>query len=179
MPWGTHENKHCLSETIPVRSQVFKSEVTCRAPWLPAPLPWPPLLCLHFLRSFSVYSGFIGQSAKLGGGHAEVVRELRILLHPRVDSPTHGTYSLVSKVTMIKIGRRFIPPTQLLLHMKLYRTVVNSVPTWAGEKERCTSVCDVTCANDGVNWRFCVSARPSFGRTRFLAAGFCLGKDIV
>lgn len=38
-------------------------------------------------------------------------------------------YSLVSKVTMMRMGRRFIPPTQLELHMKLYRIVVYSVPT--------------------------------------------------
>lgn len=38
-------------------------------------------------------------------------------------------YSLVSRVTMMRIGRLFIPPTQLELHMKLYRMVVNSVPT--------------------------------------------------
>lgn len=44
------------------------------------------------------------------------------------------TYSLVSSVTMMRIGRRFIPPTQLLLHMKLYKTVVNSVPTWMRQK---------------------------------------------
>ena len=40
-------------------------------------------------------------------------------------------YSLVSKVTMMRIGRLFIPPTQLELHIKLYKIVVNSVPTWA------------------------------------------------
>lgn len=40
------------------------------------------------------------------------------------------TYSLVSKVMIIRMGLLFIPPTQLLLHMKLYRMVVNSVPTW-------------------------------------------------
>lgn len=39
------------------------------------------------------------------------------------------TYSLVSKVMMMRMGLLFIPPTQLLLHMKLYRMVVNSVPT--------------------------------------------------
>lgn len=135
-------------KTNTVYQKQFQSDVKYSGlKWLAWPLgsppllPWPTLLCLHFLRSFSVYSGFIGQSAKGGGRHAEVVRELRILLHCQVDSPTHRTYSLVSKVTMIKIGRRFIPPTQLLLHMKLYRTVVNSVPTWAGEKERCTSTC--------------------------------------
>lgn len=44
------------------------------------------------------------------------------------------TYSLVSSVTMMRIGRRFIPPTQLLLHMKLYKTVVNSVPTWMRQR---------------------------------------------
>lgn len=31
---------------------------------------------------------------------------------------------------MMRIGRLFIPPTQLELHMKLYKIVVNSVPTW-------------------------------------------------
>lgn len=40
------------------------------------------------------------------------------------------TYSLVSKVMMMRMGLLFMPPTQLLLHMKLYRIVVNSVPTW-------------------------------------------------
>lgn len=30
---------------------------------------------------------------------------------------------------MTRMGLRFMPPTQLLLHMKLYRMVVNSVPT--------------------------------------------------
>lgn len=40
------------------------------------------------------------------------------------------TYSLVSKVMMMRMGLLFMPPTQLLLHMKLYRMVVNSVPTW-------------------------------------------------
>lgn len=39
------------------------------------------------------------------------------------------SYSLVSRVTMMRMGRRFIPPTQLELHMKLYSIVVNSVPT--------------------------------------------------
>lgn len=39
------------------------------------------------------------------------------------------TYSLVSKVMMMRMGLLFMPPTQLLLHMKLYRMVVNSVPT--------------------------------------------------
>lgn len=46
------------------------------------------------------------------------------------------TYSLVSRVTMMRIGRRFIPPTQLELHMKLYKMVVNSVPTWGGDGHR-------------------------------------------
>lgn len=41
----------------------------------------------------------------------------------------NSLYSLVSKVTMMRIGRLFIPPTQLELHMKLYKMVVNSVPT--------------------------------------------------
>lgn len=39
------------------------------------------------------------------------------------------SHSLVSKVTMMRMGRLFIPPTQLELHMKLYKIVVNSVPT--------------------------------------------------
>lgn len=39
------------------------------------------------------------------------------------------THSRVSRVMMMRMGRRFMPPTQLLLHMKLYRMVVNSVPT--------------------------------------------------
>lgn len=30
----------------------------------------------------------------------------------------------------MRMGRRFMPPTQLLLHMKLYKMVVNSVPTY-------------------------------------------------
>lgn len=30
---------------------------------------------------------------------------------------------------MTRMGLRFMPPTQLLLHMKLYKMVVNSVPT--------------------------------------------------
>lgn len=38
---------------------------------------------------------------------------------------------------MTRMGLRFMPPTQLLLHMKLYRMVVNSVPTCArGGRER-------------------------------------------
>lgn len=52
-------------------------------------------------------------------------------------SPTphaRQTHSRVSRVMMMRMGRRFMPPTQLLLHMKLYRMVVNSVPTctWGG-----------------------------------------------
>lgn len=39
------------------------------------------------------------------------------------------THSLVSRVMMMRMGLLFMPPTQLLLHMKLYRMVVNSVPT--------------------------------------------------
>lgn len=31
---------------------------------------------------------------------------------------------------MMRMGLLFMPPTQLLLHIKLYRMVVNSVPTW-------------------------------------------------
>lgn len=46
------------------------------------------------------------------------------------DDEDDGSYSLVSRVTMMRIGRLFIPPTQLELHMKLYKIVVNSVPTW-------------------------------------------------
>ena len=48
-----------------------------------------------------------------------------------------GTHSRISRVMMMRMGRRFMPPTQLLLHMKLYRMVVNSVPTctW-GSRER-------------------------------------------
>lgn len=41
------------------------------------------------------------------------------------------THSRVSKVMITRMGLRFMPPTQLLLHMKLYRMVVNSVPTCA------------------------------------------------
>lgn len=44
------------------------------------------------------------------------------------------TYSLVSKVMMMRMGLLFMPPTQLLLHMKLYRMVVNSVPTCSTKK---------------------------------------------
>lgn len=44
-----------------------------------------------------------------------------------------ATYSLISRVMMMRMGLLFIPPTQLLLHMKLYRMVVNSVPTCPGE----------------------------------------------
>lgn len=36
---------------------------------------------------------------------------------------------------MTRIGLRFMPPTQLLLHMKLYRMVVNSVPTCPQERQ--------------------------------------------
>lgn len=36
---------------------------------------------------------------------------------------------------MMRMGLLFMPPTQLLLHMKLYRMVVNSVPTCTGEAE--------------------------------------------
>lgn len=44
------------------------------------------------------------------------------------------TYSLVSRVIMMRMGLLFMPPTQLLLHMKLYRMVVNSVPTYNTRK---------------------------------------------
>lgn len=44
------------------------------------------------------------------------------------------TYSLVSRVMMMRMGLLFMPPTQLLLHMKLYRMVVNSVPTYNTRK---------------------------------------------
>lgn len=47
--------------------------------------------------------------------------------------PRAATHSRVSSVMMMRMGRRFMPPTQLLLHMKLYRMVVNSVPTYTGE----------------------------------------------
>ena len=43
---------------------------------------------------------------------------------------------------MMRIGRLFIPPTQLELHMKLYRIVVNSVPTC--ERRATLSVSDIT-----------------------------------
>lgn len=46
------------------------------------------------------------------------------------------THSLVSRVMMMRMGLLFIPPTQLLLHMKLYRMVVNSVPTCPGGESR-------------------------------------------
>lgn len=47
----------------------------------------------------------------------------------RDPSSPPATHSLVSRVMMMRMGLLFIPPTQLLLHMKLYRMVVNSVPT--------------------------------------------------
>lgn len=50
--------------------------------------------------------------------------------HPRAQQ----THSRVSSVMMMRMGRRFMPPTQLLLHMKLYRMVVNSVPTCTREQ---------------------------------------------
>lgn len=50
-----------------------------------------------------------------------------------VPHPTAATHSRASSVMMMRMGRRFMPPTQLLLHMKLYRMVVNSVPTYTGE----------------------------------------------
>lgn len=40
------------------------------------------------------------------------------------------TYSGVSRVRMVRIGLRFIPPMQELLHMKLSRIVVISEPNW-------------------------------------------------
>lgn len=40
------------------------------------------------------------------------------------------THSRASRVMIMRMGRRFMPPTQLLLHMKLYKMVVNSVPTY-------------------------------------------------
>lgn len=52
-----------------------------------------------------------------------------------VPAPT-ATHSLVSRVMMMRMGLLFIPPTQLLLHMKLYRMVVNSVPTCPGGESR-------------------------------------------
>lgn len=52
------------------------------------------------------------------------------------------SYSLVSRVTMMRIGRLFIPPTQLELHIKLYSIVVNSVPTWERRGQRWVS--DIT-----------------------------------
>lgn len=48
---------------------------------------------------------------------------------PSDPSSPLATHSLVSRVMMMRMGLLFIPPTQLLLHMKLYRMVVNSVPT--------------------------------------------------
>lgn len=45
------------------------------------------------------------------------------------------TYSLVSRVTMMRMGLLFMPPTQLELHIKLYRMVVNSVPTCGGRQQ--------------------------------------------
>lgn len=51
---------------------------------------------------------------------------LLICSHART---VHTTYSRVSRVMMMRMGLRFMPPTQLLLHMKLYKMVVNSVPT--------------------------------------------------
>lgn len=55
------------------------------------------------------------------------------LPHGSRDSAGTATYSLISRVMMMRMGLLFIPPTQLLLHMKLYRMVVNSVPTCPGE----------------------------------------------
>lgn len=40
------------------------------------------------------------------------------------------TYSGVSRVRMVRMGRRFMPPMQELLHMKLRRIVVLSEPSW-------------------------------------------------
>jgi len=39
-----------------------------------------------------------------------------------------STYSGVSRVRMVRIGLRFMPPMQELLHMKLNRIVVISEP---------------------------------------------------
>ncbi len=39
------------------------------------------------------------------------------------------THSWVSRLMIVRMGRRFIPPMQLLLHIKLYNTVVNSAPS--------------------------------------------------
>lgn len=49
--------------------------------------------------------------------------------------PLQQTHSRVSRV-MMRMGLEFMPPTQLLLHMKLYRMVVNSVPTCTQEARR-------------------------------------------
>lgn len=64
-------------------------------------------------------------------------------LPPEGPQPSRGpapalaaTHSLVSRVMMMRMGLLFIPPTQLLLHMKLYRMVVNSVPTCPGGESR-------------------------------------------
>lgn len=63
-----------------------------------------------------------------GGGHGDSVRH-KVSEQRRWGERSGVSYSLVSKVTMMRMGRRFIPPTQLELHMKLYKIVVNSVPT--------------------------------------------------
>lgn len=89
--------------------------------------------------------------AGAGGGAAMSPSPRRSSLHGRIPSrgspaiPQRGaipvpaptaTHSLVSRVMMMRMGLLFIPPTQLLLHMKLYRMVVNSVPTCPGGESR-------------------------------------------
>ena len=78
-------------------------------------------------------------------------------LPPRY-SHLQRTHSRVSRVMMMRMGRRFMPPTQLLLHMKLYRMVVNSVPTCTqGGGEAVVSA-------GGLNpqvWGSCASKHPS------------------
>lgn len=75
-------------------------------------------------------------SAGMGGGGGGRDGDAQQVRNEPGEKDTHDSsrvgvmsYSLVSKVTMMRIGRLFIPPTQLELHIKLYKIVVNSVPT--------------------------------------------------
>lgn len=47
-----------------------------------------------------------------------------------------GTHSCVSSVIMVSIGRRFMPPMQLLLHIKFSKTVVPSEPSCREKEEQ-------------------------------------------
>ena len=144
MPRGPHENKHCLIRNYSSqmsRIQVWSDLNTFPTLFFFSLLPLPTLFCLHFLRSLCkcLQQGFTVQRTKSRVALCctckgnDKTNTISLALCPEFlqnDSSANATYSLVSRVTMIKIGRRFIPPTQLLLHMKLYKTVVNSVPTW-------------------------------------------------